>query len=160
ALARDGRMEYGPVRSAGSGAFMAATAGTGWLLTALGTWLVPWLLAVGYGAAAAVVRLLPEAPTAPVATRFAGLRLLWHGPFRLAVVATALIQGAHTAYYGFAPLFWRSQGLSDATIGLLMAEAIGAEVALFARGRALVERLGPPGLTACAAAASLVRWSV
>jgi MFS transporter, PPP family, 3-phenylpropionic acid transporter len=159
ALARDGRMEYGPVRSAGSVAFMAATAGTGWLLTALGTWLVPWLLAVGYGAAAAVVRLLPEAPTAPVATRFAGLRLLWHGPFRLAVVATALIQGAHTAYYGFAPLFWRSQGLSDATIGLLIAEGIIAEVVLFARGRRLIEHLGPAGLTACAAIASVVRWT-
>jgi hypothetical protein len=65
---------------------------------------------------------------------------------------SALIQGAHAAYYGFAPLFWRSQGFSDSTIGLLIAEGIIAEVALFAWGRRLVERLGPAGLTACAAA--------
>jgi PPP family 3-phenylpropionic acid transporter len=76
------------------------------------------------------------------------------------VLASALIQGAHAAYYGFAPLFWRSQGFSDSTIGLLIAEGIIAEVALFAWGRRLVERLGPAGLTACAAAASLLRWGV
>jgi PPP family 3-phenylpropionic acid transporter len=81
-------------------------------------------------------------------------------PFRLIVLASALIQGAHAAYYGFAPLFWRSQGFSDTTIGLLIAEGIIAEVALFAWGRRLVERLGPPGLTACAAVASVLRWGV
>ena len=58
------------------------------------------------------------------------------------------------------PLFWRSQGYSDTVIGLLIAEGIVAEILLFARGRRLVERLGPAGLTACAAAASVLRWSV
>jgi PPP family 3-phenylpropionic acid transporter len=45
-------------------------------------------------------------------------------------------------------------------IGLLIAEGIVAEILLFARGRRLIERLGPAGLTACAAAGSLVRWTV
>ena len=51
-------------------------------------------------------------------------------------------------------MFWRSQGISDSVIGLLIAEGIVAEVVLFAWGRRLVERLGPAGLTACAATAS------
>jgi PPP family 3-phenylpropionic acid transporter len=161
ALARDGRMEYGPVRSIGSIAYMAASAGAGWLLSVTGSWVVPWLLAATYGSAAAVTPLLPEAARAPAAPRaWAGLRLFANRPFRLIVLASALIQGAHAAYYGFAPLYWRSQGLSDSVIGLLIAEGIVAEVALFAWGRRLVERLGPAGLTACAAAASLIRWSV
>jgi len=42
----------------------------------------------------------------------------------------------------------------------LIAEGIVAEVALFAWGRRLVDRLGPAGLTACAAGASVVRWSI
>jgi PPP family 3-phenylpropionic acid transporter len=79
--------------------------------------------------------------------------------FRLAVGCTALIQGAHAAYYGFAALFWRSQGISDTVIGLLIAEGIVAEILLFARGRRLIERLGPAGLTACAAGASILRWT-
>ena len=160
ALARAQRMEYGPVRSIGSIAYMAASAGAGWLLSVTGTWLVPWLLAASYGSATAVTPFLPEAASRAVPRAFAGLRLLANRPFRLAVLASALIQGAHAAYYGFAPLYWRSQGMSDAVIGLLMAEAIVAEVALFAWGRGLIERLGPAGLTACAAAASALRWSV
>ncbi len=161
ALARERRLEYGPVRAVGSAAFMVATAATGWLLTRTGTWIVPMLLALAYGSSGAAATALPEAATPPMATHpLAGLRLLTHRPFRLVVLASALIQGAHAAYYGFAPLFWRSQGFSDSTIGLLIAEGIIAEVALFAWGRRLVERLGAPGLTACAAAASVLRWSV
>jgi PPP family 3-phenylpropionic acid transporter len=161
ALARDRRLEYGPVRAVGSVAFMVATAATGWLLTRTGTWVVPALLALAYGGCGAFATALPEATTRPMAAHpLAGLRLLGHRPFRLIVLASALIQGAHAAYYGFAPLFWRSQGFSDSTIGLLIAEGIIAEVALFAWGRRLVERLGPAGLTACAAAASLLRWGV
>jgi PPP family 3-phenylpropionic acid transporter len=161
ALARERRMEYGPVRSLGSVAYMLASAATGRLLTAAGTKLVPVLLALGYAVAAALAPLLPEAQVPRAAARpLAGLRLFLLPPFRLTVAASALIQGAHAAYYGFAPLFWRAQGYSDTLIGLLIAEGIVAEILLFARGRKLVERLGPAGLTACAAAASLVRWSV
>lgn len=161
ALARERRLDYGPVRAVGSAAYMAATAAVGWVLTRTGTWLVPWLLGLAYGGAAGAAPLLPEAATPPAAAHpLTGLRLLGHRPFRAVVLASALIQGAHAAYYGFAPLFWRSQGFSDGLIGLLIAEGIIAEVALFAWGRGLVERLGPPGLTACAAAASLLRWGV
>jgi PPP family 3-phenylpropionic acid transporter len=161
ALVREGRIEYGPVRAVGSATFMVTTAVTGWLLGRVGSWLVPWLQAAGYGAAALLGVVLPDAATPPAPQRpLAGLMLFRNPAFRLAVAGTALIQGAHAAYYGFAALLWRSQGISDTVIGLLIAEGIVAEILLFARGRRLVERLGPPGLTACAAAASILRWSV
>lgn len=161
ALARERKLEYGPVRSFGSVAYMLASAVAGRLLTAAGTALVPWLLALGYALAAVLAPLLPEAEVPRAAARpLAGLRLFTLPPFRLTVAASALIQGAHAAYYGFAPLFWRAQGYSDTLIGLLIAEGIVAEILLFARGRKLVEHLGPSGLTACAAGASAVRWTV
>jgi PPP family 3-phenylpropionic acid transporter len=161
ALAREGRLEYGPVRAVGSATFMLATAVAGWLLGRAGSWLVPWLQAAGYGATAMLGVVLPDAATPPAPARpFAGLKLFRIPAFRLAVAGTALIQGAHAAYYGFAALLWRSQGISDTVIGLLIAEGIIAEILLFVRGRRLVERLGPAGLTACAAAASILRWSV
>jgi PPP family 3-phenylpropionic acid transporter len=161
ALAREGRIEYGPVRAAGSATFMVATAAAGWLLNRAGSWLVPWLLTAGYAAAALLTPFLPEAATPPAApSAFAAAKLFRSKPFCLAVASTALIQGAHAAYYGFAALLWRSQGLSDTVIGLLIAEGIVAEILLFARGRHLVERLGPAGLTACAAGASILRWTI
>ncbi len=160
-LARERVLEYGPVRSAGSVAYMAASAAGGWILSVAGSVVVPWLLAAGYGAAALVAPLLPEVQTRRTARHpFAGLRLFALPAFRLTVGASALIQGAHAAYYGFAALLWRSQGFSDTTIGLLIAEGIVAEVLLFARGRRLVDWLGPVGLTTCAATAAVVRWTV
>lgn len=160
ALAREGRIDYGPVRAVGSATFMVATAVVGWLLNKAGAWLVPWLQAVFYGASAVLSGFLPEAG-APAVSRHgvAGLRLFSNRAFCLAVGCTALIQGAHAAYYGFAALFWRSQGFSDTVIGLLIAEGIVAEILLFARGRRLIAWLGPAGLTACAAAASILRWT-
>jgi PPP family 3-phenylpropionic acid transporter len=161
ALAREGRIEYGPVRAAGSATFMVATAASGWLLNRVGSWLLPWLLTAGYSATCLLGAVVPEAATPPAAPRaFAGLLLFRNPAFRLAVGSTALIQGAHAAYYGFAALFWRSQGISDTVIGLLFAEGIIAEILLFARGRRLVEHLGPAGLTACAAGASVLRWTI
>ena len=161
ALTRERKMEYGPVRAAGSISYMVMTAVSGQAIAILGAALLPWLQALGYGCAAVFARLLPEAATPPAAPRVLGGWALFRlQPFRLTVACTALIQGSHAAYYGFAALFWRSQGISDGMIGLLFAEGIIAEIALFLRGRRLVERLGPAGLTACAASAAVLRWSV
>jgi PPP family 3-phenylpropionic acid transporter len=100
ALAREGRMEYGPVRAIGSATFMITTATVGSLLTAIGSWVVPWLMATGYGLATLFSRFLPEAAAPPaVARSFNGMALFRNPGFRLAVVSSGLIQGSHAAYY-------------------------------------------------------------
>ena len=160
ALAREGKLEYGPVRAAGSISYMVVTAASGQALAFLGATLVPWLQAFGYGLAAICAFRLPEAQTPPAApTVRGGWALFRLKPFCLTVACTALIQGSHAGYYGFTALYWRSLGLGDDVIGLLFAEGIIAEIALFLRGRRLVERLGPAGLTACAGIAAVIRWS-
>jgi len=159
ALVAARRLDYGRTRAWGSVSYMLATALSGGLLGRLGTGVVPWLLAAGYGAAAGLAALLPDAGEG---ARRGGVRVspLRLRPFRLALLATALIQGAHATYYAFAPIHWRSLGIADGTIGLLIAEGIVAEVALFIWGRALVERLGPARLTALAAGSSVLRWTL
>ena len=140
---------------------MVTTAIAGWVLALFGSWLVPLLIACGYGTATLFSRFLPEAQTVPAAPRaWAGFALFRNPGFRLTVIGSGLIQGSHAAYYGFAALLWRSQGLSDTMIGLLLAEGNIVEILLFVRGRKLVERLGPAGLTGCAALAAIVRWGV
>src|SRR4029077_10462136 len=104
----------------------------------LGSTIVPWIQAVGYGLAAVFAGLLPEAASPPPAPRMVGAWSLFRLPaFRLAVACAALIQGSHAAYYGFAALYWRHLGFGDDVIGLLFAEGIIAEIALFLWGRRL-----------------------
>ncbi len=160
ALAAARRLDYARTRAWGSASYMAATATAGPLLGAFGIAAVPWLLAAGYGTAACMAALLPEPDRVVHAAGLPRAAGLWRlRPFRLTVAATALIQGSHAAYYAFAPIYWRANGISDTVIGLLIAEGIVAEIALFIWGRRLVERIGPARLTGLAATASLVRWT-
>ena len=162
ALARAGRMQYGPPRAAGSAAFMRASALGGQVLALAGTGIVPVLLTGGFLLAAAIALVLPEPERPPpAARRFTGaLSVLRQPAFRLVLLSSALVQGSHAAFYAFAPLHWRAQGIGDGTIGLLIAIGIVAEVALFLWGRRLIEYLGPAGLTLGAAGAGVLRWSV
>lgn len=161
ALAREGRLDYGRVRAVGSAAYMGATALGGWLVDLAGVRILPLVLAAGFGAGAFLARLLPEPAAPPVGLHPRGSgRLLGYRPFLLTLAASALIQGGHAAYYGLASLYWRSHGLSDTLIGLLWAEGVISEIALFFWGRRLAERLGPAGLTLCAALAAMLRWTV
>lgn len=159
ALAAARRLDYGRTRAWGSVAYMLASALSGALLGFTGTRAVPYLLAAGYGAATLFAALLPSVARphphhGPITSEPLGRHFL------LALLATALIQGSHAAYYSFAALHWRASGINDAVIGLLIAEGIVAEIALFIWGRNLVERLGPPGLTGVAAACCILRWMV
>ena len=158
ALAMAGQLSYGGTRAWGSIAYMLATAAAGPVLGWAGSWLAPLLIACGYGVAAAVSPGLPEPVrvTRP-ALRFGGLMRL--RALRLTIVASALIQGSHAVYYGFAAIYWRAAGLSDGVIGLLIAEGIVMEIVLFRWGGAWVARQGPARLTAFAAASCAVRWA-
>ena len=152
------RLDYGRTRAYGSVAYMVATALGGILLGRLGSGIVPWMLAGFYGLACALTPILPGVIAPATAMRFQQ-GPLFNRAFRLALAATALIQGAHSTYYAFAALHWRAAGIQDGVIGLLIGEGIVAEIALFIWGRSLVERLGPARLTAIAAAASVLRWT-
>lgn len=159
AFAAAGRLDYGRTRAWGSVAYMLATASAGAALGRVGTPIVPWLLAAGYGGAAILTAALPQPPRSDAAPRRLRPAPLGRA-FRGALLATALTQGSHAAYYAFASLYWRNAGIGDAAIGLLIAEGIIAEVALFLWGRRLVESLGPARLTGIAASACLLRWSL
>lgn len=161
--ARRRGFDYGRVRSAGSIAFIAAAAVAGQAVGMGGPAAAVWLFAACLVATAGTALLLPapEASAAAVRRGSGGFR----GPFRDPAFAwvlplSALIQGSHALYYGFATIHWQAAGLSAPIIGLLWAEGVVAEVALFLWGRRIADRLGAPGLAALAAIAGVIRWSV
>ena len=155
--------DYGRVRSAGSIAFIIAAATAGQAVGWGGPAAAVWLYAACLAAAAAAAAMLGRDPAQALPARrgSGGFR----GPFRdpafaLVLPLSALIGGSHALYYGFATIHWQAAGLSPAVIGLLWAEGVVAEVALFLWGRRLADRLGAPGLAALAAAAGVLRWGV
>ena len=95
------------------------------------------------------------------ASRWRAIRRLLSDPrFWLLVVSASALQASHQLYYGFGTLYWRGLGFSDSVIGVLWAEGVVAEIALFWYGAPLVARLGPLGLLALGGVGGIVRWSL
>jgi PPP family 3-phenylpropionic acid transporter len=158
--------EYGWVRGTGSAAFIVGTLLSGQAVSAWGLDVIVWLQALLLGAAAGAATLVPELMhhrTAPDVRAPAGgvLMLLRLPRFRHLVLVAALILGSHAMHDAFAVIRWSAAGLSPATVSVLWAEAVAAEVLVFFLiGPALVTWLTPAGALAVAALASMLRWTV
>jgi PPP family 3-phenylpropionic acid transporter len=78
--------------------------------------------------------------------------------FLAIIVASALIQGSHAAYYIFASIVWKQSGLGGLTIAGLWSLGVLAEIVLFA----LSPRFTLPYavLVVIAALSAVVRWVI
>src|SRR3546814_10410342 len=76
------------------------------------------------------------------------------------LVASALIQSSHAAYYGFSSLYWRASGIGETAIALLWAEGVVAEILFFALSRRFAGMLHPGTLLVGAGLLGTLRWSV
>ena len=160
-VAEEKHLDYGRIRLWGSVSFIAAALGGGTVLTRSSSETVLPLLTVAAGLTLAACLALPthgfaRTPLAPRAWRV----LFFDRRQLLFLAAATAIQASHSIYYAFGTLHWRSLGYSDAAIGTLWAEAVLAEIALFAWGGRLVARLGPGRLLVLAGVAGVVRWTL
>jgi PPP family 3-phenylpropionic acid transporter len=159
-----GRLTYGRVRLWGSVSYILMNLIGGFVLArfgANGIWAAMLFLAVMLVAMSALQH--GAAPHYGGGTR-PHLRGLWlvlkNKRLALGLIAAALIDSAHTLYYGFGTIHWRAIGISDRTIGFLWSIGVIAEVALLAfAGRWL---RGTSGLhfIMIAGTAAVVRWSL
>src|SRR5205814_814467 len=93
-------------------------------------WVIVAITALS-AASALALEPLPALAT-PIAERAAPLGLIRQKGFVAIMVAAALIQGSHSAYYGFSSIAWQAQGFSSTTISVLWSLCVVAEVVLFA----------------------------
>jgi len=150
---------YGPVRLWGSVAFMVGTIGGGLLLDVLAPLDLIWLVVAALGlnaAAAGMLSPLHDERPAPKGERARATLLLRNRSFLAIAVAAALIQASHSVYYGFSALQWQAAGLSGATIGILWAIGVIAEIALFAVSAR--RQLDPVMLVGAGAGCAVIRW--
>ena len=158
--ARARGLDYGRMRVWGSVAFILASTAGGWVLAGRSDTAIVAAMVGGLALAAAAAAALPDArPEARRASRHAAGRLLADGGFLLCAGAVACNMASHAVLMGFGTLHWEDAGHGKEVIGPLWAVGVVSEVALFALGNRIVDRLGIAGLIALGASAAMLRWA-
>lgn len=152
--------DYGPVRLWGSAAFAAGSLACGYLVDSIATRELIWVI-VAWAVVAAIAGLLLQ-PLEDVRRRTAetpaGNALLRDAGFWAVILAAALIQGSHAAYYSFSAISWQAHGLGGLTIAGLWTLGVIAEIVVFALSPRF--SLHPSSLMAIGGASAVVRWIV
>jgi len=153
-------LDYGPLRLWGSAAFIVGALACGLLVDIIAARHLIWVIAgvAGFGAIASL-GLRPQDPAKTAPAGVAGASALLREPGFLAIiVASALIQGSHAAYYSFASITWQASGLGGLTIAGLWALGVLAEIVVFA----LSPRFTWPSavLVVIGALSAVVRWLI
>jgi MFS transporter, PPP family, 3-phenylpropionic acid transporter len=127
-------LDYGRLRLWGSAAFIASALVCGLLVDVIAASELIWII-VGLAlleAAASLALQPPGNPRAGAAAMQGESASLRRIGFLVTIIAAALIQGSHAAYYTFASITWQAQGLSGLTIAGLWTLGVLAEILVFA----------------------------
>jgi PPP family 3-phenylpropionic acid transporter len=151
-------LNYGPLRLWGSAAFVVGALACGLLVDVIAARHLIWVI-VGVAGLGALVSLGLQplgVPTTVPATSLGATALLRDRGFLAIIVAAALIQGSHAAYYTFASIAWQNSGLGGLTIAGLWALGVIAEIVVFALSPRFT--LSPAMLVIIAALSAVARW--
>jgi PPP family 3-phenylpropionic acid transporter len=153
-------VNYGPMRLWGSAAFVAGALICGLLVDVIAAKHLIWVIAaVAVLGAVVSLGLQPlDVPAAAPAMPSNSIALLRDPGFVAIIVAAALIQGSHAAYYTFASIAWQNAGLGGLTIAALWALGVGAEIGVFAVSPRFT--VSPVWLVVIAALSAVARWVV
>ncbi len=150
---------YGLLRLWGSVGFIAASVLAGAWFERAGMAMLPLALALLVGITAASLAGLPDAAVQRPAGAGAPLRAALKDPRVRAFLAVSfLMLASHGAYYNFFSLYLERFGYPRATIGLLWAWAVAAEIGLFLLAPRVMLRWPLQRLMVIALAAAAVRW--
>ena len=153
-------LKYGPLRLWGSAAFVVGALACGLLVDIIAARHLIWVIAALAALGAAIslgLKPLDQPKAHPAALR--GATALLRAPgFVVIILASALIQGSHAAYYGFASISWQLSGLGGLTIAGLWVLGVLAEIVVFALSPRFT--LSPSALVVIGALCAVVRWLI
>ena len=153
-------LNYGPLRLWGSAAFVVGALACGLLVEVIAARHLIWVIAALAGLSAFVglgLQRLDNPRPAAAAPHGAGGLLRDRG-FLAVIVAAALIQGSHAAYYTFASITWQGAGLDGLTIAGLWVLGVLAEIVVFAASPRF--KLPPSALVVIGGLAAVARWLI
>ena len=151
-------LNYGPLRLWGSVAFILGALACGLLVDVIAAKHLIWVIAGMAGIGALMgLGLQPLASSRAMVADVHRSRALLRDPAFLAIIlASALIQGSHAAYYGFGSITWQAAGFSGLTIAALWGIGVVAEIVVFALSPRFT--LSPATMVMIGALAGVVRW--
>jgi PPP family 3-phenylpropionic acid transporter len=127
-------LNYGPLRLWGSAAFVVGALASGLLVDVIAARHLIWVIVgMGWLGALASLTLRPlDSPRPATAVARRATALLRDPGFLAIIVAAALIQASHAAYYTFASITWQDAGFGGMTIAGLWVLGVLAEIVVFA----------------------------
>ena len=156
-----GHTDYGRVRLWGSVGFILASFLGGLILDRWGEDAIPWNMLALAGSGVLAALCLPDTRAKKASHGRGGmLRLARHPTMLLFIAAMALTAASHAVLYAFGTIHWRQSGVGDRIIGLLWAEGVVAEIAVFAFAGRLVARIGVGRMIMIAGLAGVLRWTL
>ena len=153
-------LKYGPLRLWGSAAFVVGALVCGLLVDRIAWQHLIWVIAATAALGAVLsfgLQPLEGSKQQPATPRGASA-LLRDPSFLAIIVASALIQGSHAAYYTFASMTWQLAGHSGLTIAALWALGVIAEIVVFALSPRL--KWQPAVLVVIGALSAVARWLI
>jgi PPP family 3-phenylpropionic acid transporter len=153
-------LNYGPMRLWGSAAFVVGALICGLLVDIVAARHLIWVIAsiAALGAIASLGLQPLERPKPAQAAVQGATSLLRDTGFLAIIVASALTQGSHAAYYAFASVTWQGLGLGGLTIAGLWVLGVLAEIVVFALSPRFT--LQPSTLVVIGALSAVARWSI
>ena len=153
-------LNYGPLRLWGSAAFIVGALACGLLVDVIAARQLIWVIAgvAGLGVVASLGLQPLEQPRAASAGLAGAGALLRKPGFLAIIVASALIQGSHAAYYTFSSITWQQSGLGGLTIAGLWALGVLAEIVVFALSPRFT--LPPAVLVVFGGLSAAARWLI
>jgi MFS transporter, PPP family, 3-phenylpropionic acid transporter len=158
-MARYG-LNYGPLRLWGSAAFVVGALICGFLVDIIAARELIWVIAsvAGLGAIVSLALARLDHPKSAAAAHHGANALLREPGFLAIIVAAALIQGSHAAYYTFASITWQGAGLGGLTIAGLWVLGVLAEIVVFALSPRFT--LQPSVLVVIGGLSAVARWVI
>jgi PPP family 3-phenylpropionic acid transporter len=153
-------LNYGPLRLWGSAAFVVGALACGLLVDVIAASNLIWVIAAMASLGALVslgLRRLDNPRPAALAPHRDGALLL-DGGFVAIILASALIQASHAAYYTFASINWQGAGLGGLTIAVLWVLGVLAEIVVFALSPRFT--LQPSVLVVIGGLSAVARWLI
>ena len=153
-------LNYGPLRLWGSAAFVVGALACGLLVDVIAASNLIWVIAAmaGLGALVSLGLRRLDNPRAAALVPHRDGALLRDGGFVAIIVASALIQASHAAYYTFASINWQGAGLGGLTIAGLWVLGVLAEIVVFALSPRFT--LQPSALVVIGGLSAVARWLI